>query len=283
MRNKLLQGQANAADLPVEICAPARSGNVQEEEQILEAQVVPVVSVCRGRIRPAPDHSRAARVVSVVGAGEWKRGGHCIIIAGTAKRLAISSSPPRIGTNVLLPKSTERAHRRFRSGGGGERGEVRRGSGEGRRTCDGDEEEEGERARSDERPRHRRGRRAGPPAPRSSGERGAQTRGDLGRAGRGEEGGRSRCGGALKGRGGGESRARAVAVAGEGAQRSNAPRYGGGGPAVESRGGRTAPAAFLGSTHSLLLCLSPRFACALVPWRRLFIRFSSLGSRALAR
>jgi hypothetical protein len=85
----------------VKIGAAARSGNVEEEEQIPEAQFVPTVLTPRGGIHPALDDTLAALVVVVVlGAGKRKRR-HCI--ASTANRLAISSLLPHIGYRHALP------------------------------------------------------------------------------------------------------------------------------------------------------------------------------------
>jgi hypothetical protein len=60
----------------VEVGASSGPRNVEEEEQVLEAELVPVPVAPRGGIRPAPDDPLAAPV-PVVGADEWKQR-HCI-------------------------------------------------------------------------------------------------------------------------------------------------------------------------------------------------------------
>ena len=72
------------ATIPVKVGAASGPRNVEEEEQILEAQLVPILlSPSRG-IRPAPDDSLAVSV-PFVGADEWKQR-HCI--TGTSGCLA---------------------------------------------------------------------------------------------------------------------------------------------------------------------------------------------------
>ena len=64
------------ATIPVKVGAASGPRNVEEEEQILEAQLVPIL-VAPGRgSRPAPDDPLAV-LVPVVGADEWKQR-HCI-------------------------------------------------------------------------------------------------------------------------------------------------------------------------------------------------------------
>uniref|UniRef100_A0A0A9E8K1 Uncharacterized protein n=1 Tax=Arundo donax TaxID=35708 RepID=A0A0A9E8K1_ARUDO len=53
----------------MKVGAASGSRNVKEEEQILEAQFVPILFASRRRIRPAPDNSLAVSVV-VIGADQ---------------------------------------------------------------------------------------------------------------------------------------------------------------------------------------------------------------------
>lgn len=56
----------------VEVGAASGPRNVEEEEQILEAHLVPILVAPRRGIRPAPDDPLAVPV-PVVGADEWKQ------------------------------------------------------------------------------------------------------------------------------------------------------------------------------------------------------------------
>jgi hypothetical protein len=71
-RTRLTKLLFSPANVPVKVGASSSPRNVEEEEQILEAQLVPILLPPSRGIRPAPDDPLAVPV-PVVGADEWKQ------------------------------------------------------------------------------------------------------------------------------------------------------------------------------------------------------------------
>ena len=97
---------SSPANVPVKVGVASSPRNVEEEEQILEAQFVPVLLAPSGGIRPAPDDTLTV-FVPIVGTDKRKQS-HCI--TRTNER-SISPHTTQKSEASMFPSSTSAQRR----------------------------------------------------------------------------------------------------------------------------------------------------------------------------
>lgn len=97
---------SSPANVPVKVGAASSPRNVEEEEQILEAQFVSaiVAPLASGGIRPVPDNTLAVFVPIVVGTDRWKQS-HCITRTNAR---SVSPQTRQKSEAGMFPSSNER-------------------------------------------------------------------------------------------------------------------------------------------------------------------------------